>query len=268
MIMATKKSPEDLQRALEESEVPEDKLPSRFTGFFYGEFGTWKTVTAVKIAKALGTTARIIAADDGWVSLHNHPELAGMWKIYEYQGMSQLTAMAESATEDETIILDTVSQMQEEYVDFLMDNVTWGGSHRTVAKARDPRTKLEEEIEVPGMVDYHFTRNKMRVPIKKLIKCPAHVIFLAHVREPSVMQPNETARKPSLTEKVFLLTAREAHVLGFMERDRRSNEVKVHFKSDTRTVARSRIGSLSDKDISANDLPNYISEWKENLSHA
>lgn len=244
-----------------------DKQASPFVrGVLYGEMGHWKTVTAASCINATGPTATglVVAADEGYVSLQNHPEIWERIRVVRYEGLSQLRHIALNETAQDLVVLDTVSQMQEEYVDFLMDNTKWGGNYREKSIPNKGSKVLAEEI--PGLPDYHVTRNKMRVPLRMMLQMPCDVIFLCHVREPSFLevQKNKLVRRPSLTQKLYEFIGREAHFIGFMEK-RVGKHATISFKSDPKTAAKSRIGLLNEQIIQAPDLPEILKKWKESL---
>jgi hypothetical protein len=242
---------------------PDDTPYTR--GILYGEFGHWKTVTAASCINAVSenATGLLLAADDGWVSLKNHPEILERTKIVKYLGLSQITQISEGESERyDLIVVDTITQIQEDYVDFLMDNVTWNGNFReTSVPKRGSKVKGEE---IPGLPDYHLTRNKLRRPLRKLLAAPCDVIFLAHLREPSFIeqQKGKLVRRPAVTQKVFEFIAREAHFIGFMEKQAKKEVATISFKPDPRTTAKSRIGLLDNQVINAPDLPEFLKKWK------
>lgn len=126
-----------------------DSKPSSLQGsikflktFIYGEYGTGKTVLAASLVQNKGL---VISTDSGTDSLFNHPELLEKIDMIPYQGLSQLTAIGKAITEGhpdyvqyDTVWVDTISQVQEEYLDFLNENFTFSGNHRTMAEPRDP----------------------------------------------------------------------------------------------------------------------------------
>lgn len=234
--------------------------------FIYGEYGVGKTILACSLASKKGL---LISTDSGTDSIYNHPELLDKIDVVPYTGLSQLTAIGQAIIEGlepwaqyDLIIVDTISQVQEEYLDWLLENFKFAGNFREKAVPRSPGSRLEEQ-EITGLPDYHLARNNMRLPIKSLIKAPVDVVFLAHLREPSMLdvQKGKLVRRPSMTETVFKLIAREVSLLGLMERagDKRT----VQFMTDKKTVSKSRIAELDDKTINASELNSIIQNWKK-----
>jgi AAA domain len=253
--------------------VPPQSLtgrPKYFKGFLFGDYGVGKTKVAGECAENKGLS---IATDTGIETYYNHPSLVDKIEVVPYNGLSHLTAIGQAVAEEvppydefDIIIVDTISQVQEEYLDYLNDNFTYAGNLREKAVPRvnaieAKRLGLSEQ-EVLGLPDYHLTRNNMRHPIKTLIKAPINVMFIAHLREPTFMeqQKGKLVRRPTVTEAVFKLIAREASFMGLMERD--GNKRTIQFKTDRKTVSKSRIAELDDKIINADDLPEILAKWR------
>jgi hypothetical protein len=88
-------------------------------------------------------------------------------------------------------------------------------------------------------------------------------MFLAHLREPSFLEvgKGKLVRRPTLTETVFKLIAREVSFLGLMERS--GTKRTIQFSTDKRTVSKSQIAELDDKTINADQLSEILQTWKE-----
>jgi hypothetical protein len=233
-----------------------------YKGFHYGEFGSTKTVTAGKLSRI---KFLVIATDNGWTSLDNHDELVDKYDVLPYDGLSQLDEVAawshESDFPYDLLHLDTVSQMQEEYLDFLLDEITWSQNFREKSQTK---RRGAETVEVPGRADYHVTRNKMRGPIKNLIKAPVDVVFSAHLREPTEDEKSKGnfVRRPTLTQTVYSLIAREASVMALFERTK-TGGVQIKCETDAKQVAKSRIKSLDGQTVGVDKFVSNIHEWKD-----
>lgn len=253
--------------------VPPQSLKDRnrfWKGFIYGEYGVGKTIVTGQCIKKRGL---VIATDRGSDAFYNHPELLDKVEVVPYQGLTHLTAIAKAIEEDDPlyrefdlISCDTVSQMQEEYLDWLNDNYTFGGDLRVRATPRPEAKRADitlKEQEIIGFGDYHLARRYMSTPIKSLIKSPVNVMFLAHLREPSFLEvaKGKLVRRPTLTETVFKLIAREVSFLGFMERS--GSKRTLQFSTDKRTVSKSQIAELDGKTINAEELSKILQIWKE-----
>lgn len=267
----------DLEKALEADTPSSLGEREKFVNmFWYGEYGVGKTIGACQASASTGKKVLLVRTDTGTDSLFNHPELLSVVDVVDYKGLSQLTAIGGAISESLTlggvdysqygaVIIDTISQVQEEYLDWILEHFQFSGNHRTVATPRDQKNKrtlgLQDE-EITGLPDYHLARNKMRGPVKALIKAPCDVHFIAHLREPSMMdiQKGKLVRRPTLTETVFKLIAREVSLMGLMERE--GTKRTIQFKTDKKTVSKSRIKELDDKTIEAEKLPQIIQDWK------
>src|SRR5690606_22126026 len=85
---------------------------------------------------------------------------------------------------NDLVVFDTFSQMQEEYVDFLLDRAQYSGNFREKAVPKSG-VKDFQAAEVPGMPDYHLARNKLRPVVRDFTKLNRNVMYLCHTREPS-----------------------------------------------------------------------------------
>lgn len=237
-----------------------------WNGFLYGEYGVGKTIVSSRLVRKSGL---IIATDIGTNSLWNHPDLLDKIKVVPYNGLSHLTAIATAVEEKyeeyadvDLIIVDTISQIQEEYLDWLNDNYTFAGNMREKATPRPGTQGLKAE-EIIGLGDYNLARRNMSSPIKKLVKAPVNVMFLAHLREPTFMEQakGKLVRRPSLTETVFKLIAREASFLGLMEREGKKRTIQL--KTDKKTVSKSQIKELDDTVVTDDEFVQILQEWEE-----
>lgn len=255
----------DTRQSLKDSVVEGPKAPRFLKAFLYGEYGTGKTVLAGKLSRK---RFLVVATDNGWSSYDNHSDLVDNFDLVEYNGLSQLREIAEWSKEDDfpydLISIDTISQIQEEYLDFLLDEITWSQNFREKSQAK---ARGAETVEVPGRADYHVTRNKMRGPIKDLIKAPVDVVFSAHLREPTEDEKakGNFLRRPTLTQTVYSLVAREASIMALMERNKR-NEIEIHCEASNKQVVKSRIGTLDGKTVTPDEFVTHVHNWKDRKS--
>lgn len=251
----------NLRDELQNSIVSGAVAPRHYKGFHYGEYGSTKTVTAGRIAR---DRFLVIHTDNGWSALDNHPELVDRYDLLAYDGLSQLEEVAEWSNEEDfpydLIHVDTISQVQEEYLDWLLEEITWSQNFREKSQAV---RRGAETVEVPGRADYHVTRNKLRKPIKKLIKAPVSVVFSAHLREPTEDEKGKAnfVRRPTLTNTVYQLIAREASVMGLFER--KGGKIQVICETDKKQVAKSRIKSLDGQTVDVDNFIKAIHDWQD-----
>lgn len=256
-------------QALLNSLTPPDEL--YWKGVLYGEFGMRKTTTGLRCSRK---RAILIHADRGWNVYRNHPDEFKDENIVpmEYQGLSQVKSVIAAVAENispfhdvDLILLDTISQMQEHYVDFLVENTQYGGNFREKAVPKQG-VKNFEATEVPGMPDYHLARNKFRPVVNALVKAPVNVMFLAHTREPGAIEKSagKLERRPNVTEALYKVIAREATFIGYM--DRSKGEYTVDFTPKPTQSAKSQIPSLTDKKIKTDELPQMLWDWQDKVN--
>lgn len=246
-----------------------DKEELFYKGVLYGEFGTRKTTTALRCRE---NKAILIHADRGWQVYKNHPEEMPEDEIVPvtYSGLSQIKMILEAIAEgvdpfagSDLIVLDTISQMQEEYIDFLLENTKYTGKFR---EKPTPNTgsglKSEDIPEVPGMPDYHLARNKLRPVVSLLVKAPINVIFLGHIREPGPIEKadGKLEKRINLTEALYKVIARDATFIGLTRKEK--GDFTVDFEPKNTQSAKSQIPSLTDKKIKLADLPEHLKNWR------
>lgn len=238
-------------------------------GVLYGEFGVRKTTTALRTSRK---RAILIHADRGWSVIHNHPdEFQEVIIPLEYEGLSQVKSVIAAVEENiepfndvDLIVLDTISQMQENYIDFLLEKAQYAGNFREKAVARTG-VKDFETAEVPGMPDYHLARNKIRPVVTALVKADVNVMFLAHTREPGAIEKaaGKIERRPNVTEALYKVISRDATFIGYMEN--KKGEYTVDFTPKTTQSAKSQISTLTDKKIKSSELPKILWDWQDRM---
>jgi hypothetical protein len=257
-------------QALKDSVTDTDLL--YWKGVLYGEFGVRKTTTALRTSRK---RAILLHADRGWHVYKNHPDEFKDENIVplEYQGLSQVKSLVKAQAENiepfndvDLIVLDTVSQMQENYIDFLMENAQYAGNFREKAVPRQGvNPKIFEAAEVPGMPDYHLARNKIRPVVNTLVKAECNVMFLAHNRDPGAIEKaaGKIERRPNVTEALYKVIAREATFIGYMSK--KKEEFTVSFESKPTQSAKSQIPALENKLINVNKLPEILWAWQDRM---
>lgn len=205
----------------------------------YGDFGAYKTVTALRH----DSNARIYATDDGYVSALNHPE----WieyenlEIIEYKGRSQLLE-EDFSSHHTTYILDTFSEMVEEYLDLLMIHAKWGGNFREKIITKEAEIK---DLESPAPADYHVIRNRWRPVARHFLKAPADIFILCHENDPIKGLSRDETKMPNLPSKTFKAVAQNCHVIGRMTKKPGGKGVVIDVREDnSRIVAKSRISAI------------------------
>lgn len=275
MIMATLPSLNEKELEALKSNITNEQL-LYYKGWLYGPFGKRKTTTALRCSRK---RAVLLHADRGWHVYRNHADLLDRVVPVQYEGLSQVKAMVKAVVNNiepfndvDLIVLDTVSQMQEEYVDFLLEHAKYSGNFREKAEPRSQshRDAFKNEIsgemesqEITGQPDYHLARNKFRPVVRELTRAPIDVIYLAHEKEPSVLS-KEIEVRPNVTDALYKLIGREATFLGFMNNSTKEGYYTT-FKGTATLAVKSQIPSLTDKLIKSEELPKYLHEWKDSL---
>lgn len=241
-----------------------------YNGVLYGDFGERKTTTALRCSRR---RAILLHADRGWNAIFNHPDEFTTENVIPmaYKGLSQVRAIVDAVLNNQEpfndvdlIVCDTVSQMQENYIDFLNDNFTiFGREKATPTPEAKRKDRSLEEVAITGLPDYHLTRNKMRPVINLLSNAPIDVIFLAHVREPNPMEiaKGKLEKRPNLTDAVWKIIARDATFVGYMTS--KQGVYNIDFTPKNTQAAKSQINSLTDKKIKVQELPQKLWDWKE-----
>lgn len=250
---------EQKQQELEDA-ITDESLVNYF-GILYADFGKRKTTTAIRCAR---TRACLLHADRGWHVYKNHDDTRDKCLPVRYDGLSQIPSLVDAIVDQrgkfegcDLLILDTGSQMQELYIDFLLQNANYGGKYRDQLVAK--QGKKFQAIDVPAPVDYHVVRNAFRPIVEALVKAPLDVLVLTHVREPGPMDKS-MLRRPNLTESTFKVFARDATFIGYMN-DKGGNH-EITFKSSPTLCAKSQIPTLKDT-IKTEELPEILWRWKE-----
>lgn len=258
-------SDKELNALIDSITDPEDRF---YKGCLYADFGKRKTTTALRCFRK---RAILLHADRGWNAILNHPDefrLRDNVIPIEYEALSQVKAIVEAVVSNQEpfndvdlIVFDTVSQAQENFIDFLVDNFDIFGRESAQPKAG----VKEKAMQITGLPDYHLVRNKMRPVIDLLTKAPVDVIFTAHVKVPNAMeiQKGKLEKRPNVTEAVFNVLARNCTFIGYMDNSQKDGYT-IDFEPKKTLVAKSQIAALtSAKKIKTDELPEYLWAWKD-----
>jgi len=244
--MATKK--EMFEELIASMGNPVEDTIQNVSGIFYGESGGGKTITAIRLAKAIcqeyGGETLMLDAVNAWRSVKNHPDLhEGLTRI-PYSGKVQLDTIIELIEFQQppfdkfkVVILDEMSSMTDKDGDIVLE-----------AEAKKIDGKDPDVLTQPDMGK---TTERMRRTVTALLKQDISVIFVAHQRQDEDKAVGYKVTRPRFMPK-FSGTIREG--LDFVvhctavESNRGDNEIHYVRKlqtSPTKTVvAKSRIGGL------------------------
>lgn len=237
----------------------------------YGDAGQHKTVTSCSIGKTFE-----LAADPGWVSIENHPEIWANTTVKPFVGFKQLEALSLAFYHQkppydqyDTVNIDTLAFIQEYVIDTLLRAGTFTkGRNSTNSR---PQFEVSDQIaarelpinELPGLDDYHHAKNVLRGPLRTLMLAPVNVIIIAHEREPTKedQKNNLKVLRPDITETLYRVIFRDLSLVGrtFTTKD---GERCIDFRGNNLQAGKSRITSLDGKAIKAEDFPKYIKKWQ------
>lgn len=231
----------------------------------YGAPGVGKT----KLACEIGSQPLLLACEPGDETLADWPDLEARTKVMSYGGINHLNALYEAFRsgqyQHDNLVIDTIDELVEIMLDDLLAGYKPSKSTRPIAEPK-PGTGLKR-IELSGTDDYRMLRDGIRPGIRNLCSLPMHLVFTAHVREPTwadeARKKNEGVAlpptRPDLPDKTYKLISKYVGLIGHMERkgDRRT----VSFRADNKQEAKSRIKELDGKTIDADELPSIIRNW-------
>lgn len=243
-----------------------DDPPAYLKAIIYGDAGRHKTVTSCSLGKTL-----LLAADPGWVSVKNHPDIWKDTTPIPFLGFRQLETLALALfwqegeyAEYDTFVVDTLAFIQENYVDDLLRAGKFNKDTRPSFTVTNPKAAEDLVIkELPGVDDYHAAKNVLRGPCRDLIKAPVNVIFIAHEREPNREEIKSGYRliRPDVTEALYKIIFRDAHLVGRTSKNSKGQRI-IDFNGTDRQAAKSRIAMLNDRQILAEDFPKVIKKWQ------
>jgi AAA domain len=239
--------------------------PAYLKAIIYGDFGTAKTVTCSTLGRTL-----VIAGDPGWVSIKNHPDIWKNVTVLPFAGFRQLETLAialywqyEEWAEYDTVVIDPIALVQEDYVDDLLRAGKYNKDTRPQFQVTDEKAAADLVIkELPGLDDYHAAKNVLRSPCRDLMKAPLNVIFIAHEREPTREEEKRGTKnvRPDVTEALYKVISRDVHLIGRTSTE--SRQRIIDFQGTSRQAAKSRIALLNDRQIIVEDFPKAIKKWQ------
>lgn len=258
----------DLDQYIRDASHPRNR---RHRALYFGSIGVGKTVLAVRTALALGPKCLYIPTEPGDETLWDWPELVERTTVMDYGGINMLGEMATAYREGQfpehaTIVIDTVDELTEIMLDDLVIGYKPSKDTRPVAEPR-PGTRLRR-LEVAGTDDYRFLRDGLRPAIRELTRLPVHLIFTAHVREPTWADENKKktlgtplpALRADLPTQTYRLISKYVGIMGHVTR--KGDKREVSFRTDsTKEEVKSRIRELDNKVVNADELPDIIRAW-------
>lgn len=232
----------------------------------YGNPGVGKT----KLACEIGSQPLLLACEPGDETLADWPDLSARTTVMDYGGINHLNALREAFESGkyshDNLVIDTIDELVEIMLDDLIDLYIPSKSTRPVANPR-PGSGAKK-IEMSGTDDYRMLRDGLRPALRKLCQLPMHIVFTAHVREPTWADEGKKKDfgtplpplKPDLPDKTYKLLSKYVGLIGYMER--KGDKRTVTFRTESNKLeSKSRIRELDGQTINADELPEIIRNW-------
>lgn len=228
---------------------------------FYGFRKTGKTILAARTSEK----PLLLACDAGWVSLRDWPELSHV-EVIEYQGLKHLNLIAKAIREDAPIyrefdhlIIDPISTAVYDYVSWLQENYTYSGPDTRITWI-PKRGSKEETFTTAGVTDYNAVVQRFRGAIYRFGLAPKDITYIAHVKDPSFMNPKDKSIKPNLPGGVSSLLQKEVGIIGYVEAD--GDKRTVSMRATTEEDSGSWLRKLHGKRVTVEQYPEIIRKWK------
>jgi hypothetical protein len=225
---------------------------------FYADPGLGKTTLSGKIAHLLGGDICLITSDSAWTVLLGHPEIAKKIQRWPFEGLSQISAIAEAHMEGiepwcnfNTLIWDTVSTSVSNVLRSLV--------------AAHPNTDAKDALgrTVEGWPHYRTTEGLLKDTIELLNKTKLNIIYTAHVKDPTDTDRKNSkyAIRPAMPDASYKALAREVNLVGWLHREAANQELKIQTVPTTTVTAKSQIPTVPQIIQPVNNLPQQIMEW-------
>lgn len=229
----------------------------------FGHHKVGKTV----LAAHRGQRILLIACDGGWISLRDWDEELGKIDIVQYQGLNHLKLLSKAVRAQEPpydeydhVIIDPISTAVSEFVSHLQDEFSPGGPQNRVTWTPKQGSK-EKAFTTSGPSDFNAVLQHFRGPILRFNAAPVDVTYIAHVKDPSFMNPKDRSIKPNLPQGVAGLLAKEVGIIGYVELKGGKRTVSMRASEDEDSG--SWLRKLHGKVVTAEQYPEIIQKWKE-----
>lgn len=244
----------ELRASIEYNAVGDLELPRYWTTVLFGDTGKRKTTSACAMVKERGL---LVSADDSWKVLDKpiHKDLKDRTDLVVYDSASQLDFL--NFGDYDTVILDTVSSMIERFLDLLHEEARWSSPKYREAIITD--NKELNGTTIIGRPDYHATRNKFRPIVERLCrKAPAHIIFTAHVGDPT---EDDLTRRPRIPNATWKIIKEFADIIGYIRPKGKGGFSIGVDESAVGYVGKSRLDGVSGE----MDLDSFVTRYREKV---
>lgn len=213
------------------SRIKPANAPRPIKMLIYGMPGVGKTVFAAGAPKPL-----FVDAEHGTRSLLNHPELKDI-PVLPLSNFNEVDALfwqlkAGELPDRETIVIDSISELQKRNMDQLLD----------IASERDRnRNKF-----LPLQQDYHMNTEVLRRLVVSYRDLDRNLIVTAHVTESQDDSTGIMVVRPAVTPKLANTLEGIFDVVGYMtlEHTAQGPKRKLQIMPDRRVKAKTRVGGL------------------------
>lgn len=253
-----------LDQMAEEKPMSSLQEPRYLRAMLYGDPGMGKTDLMAKMAHAatpLDQRMILISSDSAWVTILKYPEIAARTKKYNFDGFSQLKAIARAKIEGlpeyadlGTVMWDTVSRSVDRVLRNLVD-----GKRTNAAIAKQQLDPLLE-----GYPHYRLAERALSETVELLNKAQMNVIYTAHLREPTEKDKDKGKAyiRPSMPEASFKVVAEEVALIGFLSKEARGNNRQIQLEGTKTVTAKSQISTIEEGVYDTNQIPPMIERWK------
>lgn len=233
----------------------------------YGDGGVGKTVLSCRFGKTL-----LFSTDTGWAVTKNkfNFDLDVDFTTYQepehFRTVAKAIRLGVSGWDNyDTVVIDTISGLTEEYLDWLLQHVDL--PKRSLGTYKNPRMASEKKLkplEAHGWDDYSHAKVWLRPAIRDLMIAPVNVFLIAHEKEndPFKLKNDKDTGKllPDLPDKVYKLCHYNTHLMARMirEGDKRS----LIMETNPKFAAKSRIQALDGKKVTDEEFITAINNWR------
>ena len=228
---------------------------------FYGFRKSGKTVMAAHV----GERPLLLACDAGWVSLRDWPELQHV-EVIEYKGLKHLNLLSRAVKdgapiyrEFDHLIIDPISTAVYDYISWLQENYSPSGPDTRITWVPKAGSK-EKAFTTSGLVDYNAVVQNFRGAVYRFGSAPKDVTYIAHVKDPSFLNPKDKSIKPNLPGAFSSLLQKEVGVIGYVEAD--GDKRTVSMRATAEEDSGSWLRKLHGKRVPVEQYPEIIRKWK------
>jgi phage nucleotide-binding protein len=210
--------------ALNASIIDPTKSSPHFRIICYGDVGVGKTTWATTDAGSV----LLIDSSEGYVTIKDTSNIT----VMEYQGLSQIEAVAEALKEGlwtyDTVVLDELSTIAK--LDL-----------QTVVDAQSKKGNIREDA-VPEQRDYLASQNRVAKAVNALFSAPVNVILLAHERKVTDKTSGKTTIESDFAPGLKVEINRTLHVIGRLEVSEKGDARAIRVNPTKTVQAKNRLG--------------------------